>query len=84
MAAGDSGSASGPARSSLSPSSGRPLPSTRLVSFDGFIGTMSQSDSRPQLDADSGRPLSRAPVGDHADGPGRASQVPTTDLPYVM
>ena len=29
--------------------SGRPLPSTRLVSFGGFIGTMSRSDSRPQL-----------------------------------
>jgi len=25
------------------------LPSARLVSFDGFIGTMDQSDSRPQL-----------------------------------
>jgi hypothetical protein len=25
------------------------LPSARLVSFDGFIGTMNQSDSRPQL-----------------------------------
>ena len=25
------------------------LPSTRLVSFDGFISTMNQSDSRPQL-----------------------------------
>ncbi|CDX38083.1 hypothetical protein MPLDJ20_220045 [Mesorhizobium plurifarium] len=29
--------------------SGWSLPSTRLVSFDGFTGTMNQSDSRPQL-----------------------------------
>ena len=29
--------------------SGWSLPSARLVSFDGFIGTMNQSDSRPQL-----------------------------------
>ena len=28
---------------------GWPLPSARLVSFDGVIGTMDQSDSRPQL-----------------------------------
>jgi hypothetical protein len=36
---------------SLSPSSGLPLPSTRLVSFGGFISTMSRSDSRPRLDS---------------------------------
>jgi len=37
--------------SSRRPVSGQPLPSTRLVSFGGFIGTMGQSDSRPRLDA---------------------------------
>lgn len=30
--------------------SGSPLPSTRLVAFDGPTGTMSESDSRPQLE----------------------------------
>ena len=30
-------------------SPGWSLPSTRLVSFDGFISTMNQSDPRPQL-----------------------------------
>src|SRR2546428_4398102 len=30
--------------------SGRPLPSARLVTFGGVIGTMSRSDSRPRLD----------------------------------
>jgi len=41
--------------------SGRPLPSARLVSFDGFIGTMNRSDSRPRLECELRRCLARIP-----------------------
>ncbi len=41
--------------------SGRPLPSARLVSFDGFIGTMNRSDSRPRLGCELRQCLARIP-----------------------
>ena len=49
-----------PAASRGSPS-GRPLPSTHLASFGGIIGTMSRSDSQPQLDAALRFPLALHP-----------------------
>lgn len=45
--------------------SGRSLPSARLVFFDGFMGTMNQSDSRPQL----GRQLWQCLVADPRQRP---------------
>ena len=41
--------------------SGRPLPSARLVSCDGFIGTMNRSDSRPRLGCALRQCLARIP-----------------------
>ena len=72
------GSASGPWPPRCGLPSGRPLPSARLVSFGGFIGTMNRSDSRPRLGGALRFPSRAAPVGDHADGPGRVSWVPMT------
>ena len=40
-----------PLASPLGVPSGRPLPSAHLVSFDGVIGTMNRSDSRPSARA---------------------------------
>ena len=63
----------------------RPAPSLHhLVSFDGFIGTMGQSDFRPRLAVSSGYPSLAAPAGDQSGGPGRISQVPTRCPSHVM
>ena len=68
---------------SLSPSSGLPLPFTRLVSFGGFISTMSRSDARPRLDASLRSSLVTRPRRRRCRRPRSGLPGPDDDLPCV-
>src|SRR6202011_2011491 len=66
-----------------SPSS-PPLPSAHLVSFGGIIGTMSGSDSRPQLGALLWSSLAMHPHGRPVPWPQSGLLGSDDDLPHVM